>query len=667
MKKFENESEITEKEIIQKERPTLKITDFAGNLDDLQNITYQEYKIDYLEKSSHNIFKTIAYYLNLTNPLEWVFIIFFCTILTLVLFFFDLVLSWGIEKRLDLCSSSNAFVNFLGWVLSSIILLLIATSVGYFISADSEGSGIPEVKTVISGISISRYFSFEAFVGKTLGLFAALVGGASTGKVGPFVHLSAIVCTKLLKIKNFSKLNSSSSMRNAMIGAAAAAGITLALGTPMGGVIFSLEVTSSIYLVSNLSKAFACATICTLISKFLNSLVTNKNTQLFQSPDQLTPINDFMDTFFFVILGIISGLIGSLLATFVSKLVYIRRKSSLKILNNRFYFAFTVALIVSIITFIIKPLMIFDRYMLSYIFNKTLPKEIVNLRYLNHPGEGMLLFVIFCFKFMLTVICLGINMPAGIFAPFFLIGAYLGRCYGHVIRLMFNVSEESIYAMVGAACVMSGATHSISSSIIIYELTGQSSFLVPMLFACLIANITAQFFSTSFFDVLLLMKNLPHLPSIKSHNLYLLTAESMMTQEFYPIPISNFNYINSLQLVFNLPKKYRYSIPLIDSNGVIIYTLKPKKLVKYLFHLFEDYKLNYEIDVQNKLNCVIKFIRRKLGKKEKTLFTYVKYKFKKMLANRKDREIMKLNKINEEEIIRNKLNEIKESKILFIT
>ena len=60
---------------------------------------------------------------------------------------------------------------------SSVFFLLIATSVGYFISSDADGSGIPEVKTVISGISIYRYFSVEAFVAKVIGLFAALIGG----------------------------------------------------------------------------------------------------------------------------------------------------------------------------------------------------------------------------------------------------------------------------------------------------------------------------------------------------------------------------------------------------------------------------------------------------------------------------------------------------------
>ena len=62
-------------------------------------------------------------------------------------------------------------------MISGIIFLLLATSVGYFISADADGSGIPEMKTVLSGMNIYRYFSFNALIGKVIGLFAAITGG----------------------------------------------------------------------------------------------------------------------------------------------------------------------------------------------------------------------------------------------------------------------------------------------------------------------------------------------------------------------------------------------------------------------------------------------------------------------------------------------------------
>jgi len=90
---------------------------------------------------------------------------------------FDQLLLVGIEKRKLIALSGSSIFNLIFWILSAIAFFLIATSVGYFISADADGSGIPEMKTVLSGINIYRYFSFNAFIGKIIGLFAALVGG----------------------------------------------------------------------------------------------------------------------------------------------------------------------------------------------------------------------------------------------------------------------------------------------------------------------------------------------------------------------------------------------------------------------------------------------------------------------------------------------------------
>ena len=135
------------------------------------------YKVDYLENMSRSIPKTIVFYLKSTNPLQWFFLLCFSLIITVICFVFDYLLRKGLNFRLNVCSSDNTFFNLLFWVSSCFILLLLATSAGYFISSDADGSGIPELKTVISGINIYRYFSVEAFVAKVLGLLCAIVGG----------------------------------------------------------------------------------------------------------------------------------------------------------------------------------------------------------------------------------------------------------------------------------------------------------------------------------------------------------------------------------------------------------------------------------------------------------------------------------------------------------
>ncbi len=93
------------------------------------------------------------------------------------MFILDTILAFGISLRLLVCSTSYPFLNLIIWMITAVIFLLVATSVGKYIAAEADGSGIPEVKTVLSGMNIYRCFSVETFVAKSIGLLAALIGG----------------------------------------------------------------------------------------------------------------------------------------------------------------------------------------------------------------------------------------------------------------------------------------------------------------------------------------------------------------------------------------------------------------------------------------------------------------------------------------------------------
>jgi chloride channel 2 len=120
--------------------------------------------------------------------------------------------------------------------------------------------------------------------------------GFSIGKEGPFVHIVAMVCEQLTRLPCFRRIREVrvmfcsfllfsffffffpedaltsdsyrlyppfrySHLQNdasfiEVLSAACANGVTLSFGSPIGGALFSIEVTSSFYLVSNLWKGF---------------------------------------------------------------------------------------------------------------------------------------------------------------------------------------------------------------------------------------------------------------------------------------------------------------------------------------------------------------------------------------------------------------------------
>ena len=84
---------------------------------------------------------------------------------------------------------------------------------------------------------------------KFLGLILAESAGLSIGKEGPFVHMTACIANLMLRTSLFRRLKQDGAKRLELLGAACAAGVASSFGATFGGVLFSIEVTSSYYFV----------------------------------------------------------------------------------------------------------------------------------------------------------------------------------------------------------------------------------------------------------------------------------------------------------------------------------------------------------------------------------------------------------------------------------
>ena len=633
------------------QRTNFLLTDFATEYTDLErkslgnqimtldqkqrtgNIKESEFD----KKQPHNITYKIGYYLHLNSPKEWAFIILFSIIASLFFVFLDKLVLVGFQKRKIWSDTKYPFFNYFIWIITSVIFILGGTSVGYFISPDADGSGIPEMKTVLSGVPIYRYFSFNAFVGKSLGLFAVLVSGASVGKVGPYVHLSCLICTRLMKSNYFEKIDKSTSIKTTMLSVACATGITFALGCPLGGVLFSIESTASIYMVSNLWKSFFSSVICCFIFKMFYGETIIKVVDLTTAIN----VNILFKLINFIIIGLISGVVGASCATLVSKGVYIRKKSSITWLNNRFKFAIITGIITSTTTFFIPGLKNFDKPIMFYLFSAN--DDSIQDDW-AHPGEGWHLLLACICKYIITVLGLSCTMPSGVFGPMFSVGALLGRFYGHLIYSIFGINMESAFAMAASAGAFSGFSHTISSALMVFELAGQTKYLPSLLLTCLIANLIGQGLSMGIFDVLLAIKNLPYLPAIKSNDAYSMSAGDLMDKLDYIMHEGEAKIVDGLSILSQIPKKYVVLIPILDEKGVINKTISPQDLLTYLNYKYNTIKKNYTYRIQNYFNEFFRYSKKKIFSEQRDLFSHIKYKFKKLYLKLKDKERLILNK-----------------------
>jgi H+/Cl- antiporter ClcA len=91
-------------------------------------------------------------------------------------------------------------------------------------------------------------------------------------------------------------------------------------------------------------------------------------------------------------------------------------------------------------------------------------------------------------------------------------GAVFGRLFENVVGMIVFTSNPGIYAAVGAASLVSATTHTISVTVIVFEITGQIHYFLPMIVSVLVSYSVSNFFSMSIYDALLEIKGLPYLP-----------------------------------------------------------------------------------------------------------------------------------------------------------
>ena len=100
-----------------------------------------------------------------------------------------------------------------------------------------------------------RYLSGWVFVSKYFGLMTACGAGLFLGTEGPFVHMSSILAVKMMKLRFFSSLTDNPALMHQILSAAVTAGVAASLASPIGGLMFSIEVSSNYWPIRRYLKS----------------------------------------------------------------------------------------------------------------------------------------------------------------------------------------------------------------------------------------------------------------------------------------------------------------------------------------------------------------------------------------------------------------------------
>lgn len=126
------------------------------------------------------------------------------------------------------------------------------------------------MKAIMAGVNLPGMLSFKTYVSKVFGMICMLSSGMSLGKEGPFVHIAGCLANSL----PYKDLSTNKTLMHQFLTAAVAVGVTCTFGAPIGGVLFSIEVSTTSFTVSNLWKSFFASTITVLCFKSVGLLAS---------------------------------------------------------------------------------------------------------------------------------------------------------------------------------------------------------------------------------------------------------------------------------------------------------------------------------------------------------------------------------------------------------
>ncbi|KAH7002001.1 chloride channel [Ilyonectria destructans] len=396
----------------------------------------------------------------------------------------------------------------------------------------AAGSGVAEVRVILSGFVLHGFLGLRTLLVKLAALILSVASGMSLGKEGPYVHMAACVGNILCRL--FSKYDRNDGKRREVISAAAAAGVAVAFGAPLGGVLFGLEEVSYFFPAKTLFRTFFCCIVAALSLKFLNPYGTQKIV-LFQV--RYLVDWEYFEIGSFIFVGILGGAIGALFikaskywAQTFRRIKVIKKLPMLEVLlvalvtgMMSYWNGLTKLPVAELLLNLASPC---DGPDVEREDLSLCPKSIDDI-----PPILLHLFLALLIKGFLTIITFGIKVPAGIYVPSMVVGGLIGRIVGHLVQwsvLRFpdwaiwgtcafrsdgTCIQPGVYGLIAAGATMCGVTRlSVTLAVILFELTGSLDYVLPFSLAILVAKWTADAIEpNSIYDLLTNMNSYPFL------------------------------------------------------------------------------------------------------------------------------------------------------------
>ena len=308
------------------------------------------------------------------------------------------------------------------------------------------------------------------------GLVAALVsvislgGGASTGREGPVVHLSATLSSAVSGL-----LRLEAGHARTLLGCAAAAGVSALFNAPIAGTLFALEVVLGAYSI----RVFAPIVVASVFGTLVNRAMVG------DFPAFAVPAQE-MATLWQLPQFVVLGALAAAVAVALTRMIFAAEAAGDWVQSR---LALPLFLRPAIAGLLLGGL----GYWVPEVIGVGYAATTSALYGSFAVGAALLIIAV---KMVAVAISVGGRFGGGLFSPSLMLGALLGAAFGDVLVFHLRwaeLPEIGLYTLAGMgalSAVMLGAP--ISTTLIVFELTGDYRTALAVMVAVSVATVLAQ-------------------------------------------------------------------------------------------------------------------------------------------------------------------------------
>ena len=425
--------------------------------------------------------------------------------------------------RFSLHYDANVFTAPAPWGAFVILVpILGAVAVTFLVSnfaPEARGHGVPEVMDAIyyKGGVIRPVVALV----KSLASAIAIGSGASVGREGPIIQIGSALGSTLGQIVRMPV-----GQRIALVAAGAGAGIASTFNTPIGGVMFAIE----LMLPEVSAETFLPVAIATGTATFIGRWFFGDTPAFHVPPIQAMPINSsaLVVLLLFAVLG---GVTGVAAAGFIRALNM--AEDLFDLIKQRYLRHMLGMLILGVLMYVL--LRTLGQYYIDGVGYATVQAILA-----GQLATFWLLGLLFVCKVLATSLSLGSGSSGGIFSPSLFMGAALGGGFAALLNLAGIPIPLSVpaFAIVGMGAMVGGATGAVMTAVtMIFEMTLDYSIIMPMIVAVAMSTGARRVLSRETIYTLKLVRRGRSIPKARHANMFLVRkAREVMDTDIQVLP-----------------------------------------------------------------------------------------------------------------------------------